>query len=101
MSKLEDVALRIAEKQMGDDQAKAINSGHDVMLVIDGYMPWAREIACVAIEAMRKPTPEILQHLQMNTEIGSYITENWSGAYECMEAYQSAMIDAVLKETAP
>lgn len=48
------------------------------------------------IEAMRTPTPGMLAYLQMNTEIGAYVCENWSGGYDVMEAYQSALIDAAL-----
>ena len=42
----------------------------------------------------REPTEEMVKHLQMNTEIGSYICENWIGAYDVMGDYHAAMLAA-------
>lgn len=55
-SMVERVALAIAERRRGRDQAAAVQSGCDINLVIDGYLPQAREEARVAIEAMREPS---------------------------------------------
>jgi len=54
--------------------------------------------ARAAMEAMRELTPEMTAHLQMNTEMGAYVCANWIGGYSVMGEYQSAMIDAALKE---
>ena len=39
-------------------------------------------------------TPEIVQHLQMHTEMGAYVCENLSGAYSLMDEYHRAMLAA-------
>jgi hypothetical protein len=53
MSMIENVAVAIAKSLMEADQQRAVNAGHDIMLVIDAYMPSARVAAVAAIEAMR------------------------------------------------
>lgn len=42
----------------------------------------------------RELSPKQIKHLQMDTDIGSYICGNWAGAYHCMEEYHAAMIAA-------
>ncbi|NTG01835.1 hypothetical protein G6L30_17090 [Agrobacterium rhizogenes] len=37
---------------------------------------------------------EMIEQLQMYTEIGSYICANWAGAYHCMDEYHEKMLAA-------
>lgn len=48
----------------------------------------------------RTLTPEMVVHLQMNTEIGAHICANWAGAYDCMYEYHAAMIKAAEQDAA-
>jgi hypothetical protein len=49
---VERVAKAIAETLMEIDQKRAENSGHDIMLVIDAYMPTCRLAARAAIDVI-------------------------------------------------
>lgn len=41
---------------------------------------------------------KMLETVQKNTEIGSYVCANWSSAYECIEEIFKAMSQELIKE---
>jgi hypothetical protein len=92
MSMVEQVAKAIAETLMAIDQKRAENSGHDIMLVIDAYLPPCRIAARAAIEAMRTPTPSMEDAVAK--DVDDWISERIE---DMMHLYKVA-IDAALKE---
>ncbi|KQQ46473.1 hypothetical protein ASF69_04385 [Rhizobium sp. Leaf311] len=63
--------------------SEADQRGKDARRAPDGWCLVPKEL-----------TPEIIQNLQMNTEIGAYVCENLSGAYALMDKYHLALVEA-------
>lgn len=56
---IEAAAEAIARKQMAADQEKAVRGGCDILLVLDGYFPWATELAEVALTAAEQSRAQV------------------------------------------
>jgi hypothetical protein len=95
---LTETQVRTANELFKIADPRRVRTEEQIIAAIESGWRMNRADARAAIEAMRELPAGTMTHLQMNTEIGAYITENWIGAYSCMEKYHSAMIDAALNE---
>lgn len=52
---MEKATRWLAERWLERDQARAVNGGYDINLLIDGYLPAARDAVALILSAIRDP----------------------------------------------